>query len=260
MPGDPRKPSPLALLLVWIAATSSTGVDESLRLREAALAGQAEAVRELLGTHALDVDGADATGWTALMYAVRGGHDEIVEMLVEAGAIPDQQNLAGETALHLAARHGRTASARLLLRSGADFELRDAEQRTPLYRAIERRRADIIEILQAAGLAKGMGVLSGAPSELPEQAQPPTIVESTPAPYTESARARGIEGNVVLMLLVRRDGSVGAASVSTGLEASLDQSALRTVKRWKFAPAMRGGKTVDVVLEVEVEFRLPDAP
>jgi protein TonB len=62
------------------------------------------------------------------------------------------------------------------------------------------------------------------------------------------------------MVLVRRDGSVGAASVSEGLESSLDRSALRTVRRWKFAPAMRGGRTVEVVLEVEVEFRLPDRP
>jgi TonB family protein len=62
------------------------------------------------------------------------------------------------------------------------------------------------------------------------------------------------------MVLVRRDGSVGAVSVSRGLEASLDESALRTVWEWKFAPAMRHGKTVEVVLEVEVGFRLPAEP
>ena len=65
---------------------------------------------------------------------------------------------------------------------------------------------------------------------------------------------------VVLMVLVRRDGSVGAASVSEGLETSLDQSALRTVREWKFAPAMRDGHTVEVVLEVEVRFQLPTEP
>ena len=194
------------------------------------------------------------------MYAVEGGHDEIVEMLLEAGASLDRRNPSEETALHLAARHGRTTSARLLLRAGADFGLQDSEGRTPLYRAIEKRRADIIEMLQAAALAQGQGALSRAPLESPEQALPPTIVESTPAPYTESALADGVEGTVVLMVLVRRDGSVGAASVSQGLEASLDDSALRTVKEWKFAPAMRNGKTVEVVLEVEVEFRLPAEP
>jgi TonB family protein len=257
-PPDPRRPSPILLLLVWVAAAGFQDVEGDLR--DGARAGQVEAVRHLLAETTPDLDAADATGWTPLMYAVEGGHDEIVELLVKAGASLDLRNPAQETALHLAARHGRATSARLLLRAGAGLGLRDSEGRTPLYRAIERRRADIIEMLQAAALAKGQGALSRAPLESPEQAQPPRIVESTPAPYTESARARGVEGSVVLMVLVRRDGSVGAASVSRGLDAALDDSAVRTVKGWKFAPAMRNGRTVDVVLEVEVAFRLPANP
>lgn len=254
-----RKRLPLvSLLLLWVVATGFQDADQSLRDR--ALAGEAEAVRSLLAEAAPDLDAADGTGWTALMYAVRGRHDQIVEMLLEAGASLDLRNQSQETALHLAARHGRTASSRLLLRAGADFGLRDSEGRTPLYRAIESRRADIIEMLQAAALAEGKGALSLAALESPEQALPPRIIESTPAPYTESALTRRIEGSVVLMVLVRRDGSVGAASVSEGLEASLDQSALRTIREWKFAPAMRNGKTVEVVLEVEVRFQPPAEP
>ncbi len=255
---DSKRLSLAPLLLVCVSATGFQDADPSLP--DLALAGRAEAIRSLLAGAAPDLDAADETGWTALMYAVEGGHDEIVEMLLEAGASLNQRNQSGETALHLAARHGRTASARLLLRAGADFGLRDSDDRTPLYRAIERRRADIIEMLQAAALAKGLGAASAATVESPEQASPPRIIESTPAPYTETARASGVEGSVVLMALVRRDGSVGAVSVSKGLEASLDRSALRTVKEWKFAPAMRNGKTVEVVLEVEVTFRLPVEP
>jgi TonB family protein len=134
------------------------------------------------------------------------------------------------------------------------------EGRTPLYRAIERRRADVIELLQGAAVAKGKGPMSQAPLGSPEQPLPPSIVESTTAPYTETALASRTEGIVKLMVLVRRDGSVGAATVSKGLEATLDESALRTVREWKFAPAMRGGRTVEVVLEVEVSFRLPAGP
>jgi TonB family protein len=234
--------------------------DAGQDLREQARAGELEAVRDLLAEGVADVDGTDARGWTALMLAVEGGHHEIVEALVDAGAEVDGRNDAGETALHLAASRGRAESTRLLLRAGADLELRDGEGHTPLYRAVAGRRADVIEILQAAALARGQGVRSRAALETPEEAIPPRVIESSPAPYTEFARARGIEGRVVLMVLVRRDGSVGAASVSQGLEGSLDRSALRTVEGWKFAPAMRQGKTVEVVLEVEVEFRLPDRP
>lgn len=254
-------PGPRKLCLVPLLACVAAGAqDVSQSLRDAAQAGETQSVRDLLAGAAPHLDAADGTGRTALMYAVEGGHDEIVGMLLAAGAIVDRQNQSGETALHLAARHGRTAAARLLLQEGADFGLRDAEGRTPLYRAIEKRRADVIEMLQAAAVAKGRGPGSQATLESPEQALPPTIVESTPASYTESALAKRIEGTVVLMVLVRRDGSVGAASVSRGLEASLDESALRTVREWKFAPAMRRGKTVEVVLEVDVRFRLPGEP
>lgn len=245
----------LALSLAWVASTSPQVVGQDLH--ELARTGQVEAVRSRLAPAPPDLDAADAEGETALMHAVREGHDEIVEMLLEAGADPDHQNQRGETALHLAARHGRLASAQLLLRAGADFEIQDSEARSPLYRAVESRRADIIEMLQAAALARGKGALSLAAMESPDGTLPPRIMESTPAPYPESARDRGVEGTVVLMVLVRRDGSVGAASVSRGLERSLDESALRTVRRWKFLPAIRNGKTVEVVLEVEVDFRIP---
>ncbi len=256
LPG-PRELYLVPLLLACVAAGAQ---DVGQSLRDAAQAGAAESVRDLLAGAEPGLDAADATGRTALMYAVEGGHDEVVEMLLAARASVDRQDQSGETALHLAARHGRTAAARLLLQAGADFGLRDAEGRTALYRAIEGRHADVIEMLQAAALAKGKGPGSQAPLASPGQALPPTIVESKPAPYTESALARKIEGTVVLMVLVRRDGSVGAASVSRGLEESLDESALRTVREWKFAPAMRQGKTVEVVLEVEVRFRLPGEP
>jgi TonB family protein len=243
------------LLLVSLAAAGPQEAAQSLR--DSARTGDVPAVRELLAVAGAGVDAADETGWTALMYAAEAGHDDVVEALLEAGARPNLQNQAGETALHLAARHGRAASAGLLVRAGADLGLRDAEGRTALYRAIERRHADVIELLQVAAQAQSKGLMSRATLGSPEETLPPTIVESTEAPYTESARARRVEGTVVLMVLVRRDGSVGAASVSRGLEPSLDESALSTVKEWKFAPAMRGGKTVEVVLEVEVRFRLP---
>lgn len=257
-PRDPRRTCLAPLLLACAAAAGAQDVGRSLHA--CARAGEAQCVRDLLAGAAPDLDAADAAGSTALMGAVEGGHDTVVEMLLAAGASVDRRNPSGETALHLAARNGRTASARLLLQAGADFGVRDAEGRTPLYRAIERRRADVIEMLQAAAAAKGKGPMSQAPLGSLEQALPPTIVESTPAPYTETALAAKVEGTVVLMVLVRRDGSVGAASVSRGLEPTLDESALRTVKEWKFAPAMRQGRTVEVVLEVEVRFELPAGP
>ena len=68
---------------------------------------------------------------------------------------------------------------------------------------------------------------------------------------------QGIEGTVVLMALVRQDGSIGAVSVSKSLEESLDRSALQAVRTWRFDPATRAGKPVVVVVEINVDFVLP---
>ena len=63
-------------------------------------------------------------------------------------------------------------------------------------------------------------------------------------------------GDVVLEIVVRRDGSVGDVSVLQGLGGGLDQRAVAAVRQWRFSPARRRGEAVDVVVEVAVEFTL----
>lgn len=250
------------LLLIFSLAVASSQVeprytDPNRSLRDWAETGQTEAVRELLaGPQPVDVDYRDAQGWTALMYALKGGHDDIVKMLLDAGVNVRLKNNDEESALHVAAKYGRADATRLLLEAGADITTYDATGRTPLYRAIENKQADIIELLQAAAqdLANQVRLVDkNAPKE---ETTPPEIVHHVLADYTDGARAQGIEGTVVLMVLVHRDGSVGDISVSESLEESLDQSAVDAVKEWRFVPARRGGKTVEVVVEIKIEFKL----
>jgi TonB family protein len=79
--------------------------------------------------------------------------------------------------------------------------------------------------------------------------------QSEPA-YTEKARRAHYEGTVVLAIVVGADGSVPEAVVVRPLGLGLDESALRTVHRWKFKPATRDGKPVAVRLPMEVTFML----
>ena len=74
--------------------------------------------------------------------------------------------------------------------------------------------------------------------------------------YTEEARRRNIEGEVVLEIVVRSDGSVGNIRILRGLGAGLDQRAADAVRQWRFSPARRQGTPVDVMVEVAVEFRI----
>ena len=75
--------------------------------------------------------------------------------------------------------------------------------------------------------------------------------------YPRFARQRGIEGRVLLRVLVSADGTAGRVELarSSGNEL-LDQSALRTVGQWRFVPARRGQTAVEAWVEVPVAFRL----
>ncbi len=75
-------------------------------------------------------------------------------------------------------------------------------------------------------------------------------------PYTKEARKDKIQGSVQLSLVVDAEGKVTEAWVVKALDPGLDQSALRTVRTWKFQPAMRNGKPVPVRVTVETEFKL----
>ncbi len=86
--------------------------------------------------------------------------------------------------------------------------------------------------------------------------EPPSLLREVKASYTDDARRRGIEGEVVLEIVVRRDGSVGDVQVRRGLDRGLDARAVEAVRQWRFAPAKRRGVAVDIVVEVAVEFAL----
>jgi len=85
---------------------------------------------------------------------------------------------------------------------------------------------------------------------------PPGLQREVKASYTDDARRQGIEGDVVLEIVVRRDGSVGDVRIRRSLDRGLDQRAIDAVRQWRFAPARRHGVPVDVIVEVAVEFKL----
>jgi len=108
-----------------------------------------------------------------------------------------------------------------------------------------------------AGIGDGSGGGEGGGPYRPGSGiEPPRLLREVKPDYTEDARRRGLEGEVVLEIVVRRDGRVGDVRVRQGLGSGLDQQAVEAVRRWQFAPATRKGRQVDVVVEVAVEFRL----
>jgi len=74
--------------------------------------------------------------------------------------------------------------------------------------------------------------------------------------YTKDARAAKLEGTGVFSVVVDASGSVAGVQVVRPLDRGLDESAMQTLRTWKFQPATKDGKPVPVKVVVEVSFKL----
>lgn len=108
-----------------------------------------------------------------------------------------------------------------------------------------------------SGVGPGSGGgTGGGPYRPGSGIEPPRLLREVKADYTEEARQRSVSGEVVMEIVVRRDGSVGDVRILRGLGGGLNDRAVQAVRQWRFAPATRLGSPVDVIVEVGVEFRL----
>jgi TonB family protein len=108
-----------------------------------------------------------------------------------------------------------------------------------------------------SGIGPGSGGgTGGGPYRPGSGIQAPRLLREVKADYTEQARRAGITGDVLLEIVVRRDGAVGDVKLLEGLGGGLNDRAIQAVRQWRFAPATRLGSPVDVIVEVAVEFKL----
>ena len=78
-------------------------------------------------------------------------------------------------------------------------------------------------------------------------------------PYPPMSRRLGEEGKVILRVRVSADGAAEQIEIKISSGSSrLDDSALRTVRTWKFIPAKRGATPVESWVQVPIIFRLED--
>jgi TonB family protein len=108
-----------------------------------------------------------------------------------------------------------------------------------------------------SGIGSGEGGgMGGGPYRPGSGVTPPRLLKEVRAQYTDEARRANLSGEVVLEIVVRRDGSVGDVRILQRLGSGLDQRAVDAVRQWRFAPATLKGTPVDVIVEVGVEFKL----
>ena len=97
----------------------------------AAATGNINAVEKQLIAGIEVNDGDELDSNTPLIWAAFMGQTEVVEWLIDHGAILSNKNAMGITPLHAAAFAGRMETVRMLLDKGADLKARTAEGQTP---------------------------------------------------------------------------------------------------------------------------------
>ena len=85
----------------------------------------------------------------------------------------------------------------------------------------------------------------------------PVEILSKPNPvYSDEARKRRIEGDVLVQVTFLASGEVGVVRVLSGLEQDLDSAAVQAARQIKFKPARRDGQPYDLTATVRIAFRL----
>ena len=85
--------------------------------------------------------------------------------------------------------------------------------------------------------------------------RPPEKVFDVAPIYPDEAQAAGVQGVVILDVLIGEDGSVIEADVVRSIPL-LDQAALDAVYQWRFEPTFLYGEPIEIEMDVTIRFTL----
>jgi len=109
------------------------------------------------------------------------------------------------------------------------------------------------------GDSLGPGAGSGPPGIFPagrKGVTVPQVIYNPEPSFSDQARKAKQQGEVVLLLVVGKDGRPYNIRVGQSLGMGLDEKAVEAVARWRFRPATLNGQPVATQIAVEVDFHL----
>ena len=215
-----------AILALVFALTIGGYASPADSLVDATRARDLAAVKTLLKT-GTDVNAAQGDGMTALHWAAMQGDQDLVQMLLAAGAnVRATTRLGGYTALHLATQGGHSQAAAALLAAGSDPNLVTATGATATMLAANAGSAETVTRLIEVG----------------------AHVDAKDTTYGQTALmvAAGLDRDDVVRLLLARgaDPKIASSVVDlTSLTAPIDESQQRPAQA---GPAAAAAGRVDV--------------
>ena len=120
--------------------------------------------------------------------------------------------------------------------------------------ALENNEANNVGPL-ATGLTASHGSQPAAPISVGGEVKPVQLISSVPPVYPQLARSQRVSGDVKIDALIDENGRVTSMKVVGG-PVLLHQSAMDSLRQWKYKPATLDGKAVSMHLVVTVQFRL----
>jgi len=85
---------------------------------------------------------------------------------------------------------------------------------------------------------------------------PPKVIEKAPIEYPIYFKNRNFKGVVILEVEVFKNGRVGEVNVKKSFSPGpghLDEAALKSVRQWKYSPALVNGEPIDCWFEIPIE-------
>jgi len=93
----------------------------------------------------------DHNGNTPLLWAASQGNEQLVEALLDQGALVNMQNFVGETALYIAAARGFDRICALLIEHGGDARYATVDGATPVHIAAASGHLEVLKTLFSKG-------------------------------------------------------------------------------------------------------------
>jgi protein TonB len=124
-------------------------------------------------------------------------------------------------------------------------------------------KRELLVVAMVFTMVTGASSSAYAADNRPPDSSPPKSEDRPPVPvsrpdpdYPLAARKAKLQGDVVLDCTLGVNGKLSECKVTKKLSPDCDESALTTVRRWRYKPAIVGGEATAARMTVTVKFKL----